>query len=83
MKIYNDITDLYEFTPWSGAKENYNRIIKSANAYHFINDLEEIYPEGISDTQLNDILWFDDEFCFQYIENEYLTAEEIEIKNNY
>lgn len=83
MKIYDDLTSLREFTPWSGAVSNYNRILKSDNEFSFMTDLEDIYPEGISDTQLNDILWFEDEFCYQYIDNEFLTADEIEIKNNY
>lgn len=27
--------------------------------------IEELYPDGIDETQLNDILWFDSEWVFE------------------
>lgn len=70
-----------EFKPWGDAQKNYNRIIKSGNEYKFISDLENSYPDGISETTLNVILWDENALCFQYIDNEFLTADEIKIKN--
>lgn len=31
----------------------------------FVSLIEELYPEGIDRTSLNDILWFDDEWVFE------------------
>lgn len=84
MKLINEIESLQtEFTCWSGAQYNYNLICKSNRDCDFIANLEEIYPEGLTDTELNDILWFDDEFCYQFINDEFLNDEELEIKRNY
>lgn len=83
MKITNEISTLQEFTPWSGATYNYNLIIQSGNDEAFIEYLEITYPEGIDETMLNDILWFEDSYCYQFINDDLLTPEELEIKKEY
>lgn len=83
MIIRDEIFSLTEHEAWSGAKWNYDHIIMSGKAEEFIFQLEDIYPDGITSTFLNDILWFDDEFCYQFINDEYLTEDEIEIKKSY
>ena len=51
-------THLSGFTPWSGAKETMAELtFKQVDA---LNDIiEELYPDGIDETELNDILWFE------------------------
>ena len=29
MKVYKEITSLYDFKPWSGAVETYNKLLKA------------------------------------------------------
>ena len=53
------ITDFSSYKPWSGAVDTYE-LIKDANKLDDLEAyLEDCYPDGITETQLNDILWFD------------------------
>ena len=67
MKIYDDIYDLSEFEPWSGAVDTYNKIIEAGKGEEFISHLDDIYPDGVSHTQLNDILLFESEWCYSLV----------------
>ena len=53
---------LLDFEAWSGAVETQKRIIEAGLEEEFENLINECYPEGITSTQLNDILWFDSEW---------------------
>lgn len=58
MKIY---IGLEQFKPWSGAIETWRRIKNENLLGQFESILDDIYPDGLSDTELNDLLWFEDE----------------------
>lgn len=57
--------NLSEFNAWSGARGNLDIIIEEGKAEELEGILEELYPEGMTATELNDILWFDDEWLFE------------------
>ena len=58
IKIVEEIS-IDEFEPWGGAMETLEKI-KQANACDVLEDLiADCYPDGLSSTKLNDILWFD------------------------
>ena len=61
MKLYTE-TDLHGFTAWSGAVEMQNKILAEGKADDFEALIDELYPDGLSETALNDILWFEDEW---------------------
>lgn len=65
MKTYNENTTLVNFEAWSGAVNTKDRIINEGKAEDFDNLIEELYPDGLSETQLNDILWFDEDWIFE------------------
>ena len=67
MKIKFDIEDLSDFEAWSGALRTKNRICDAGKGEEFIIAMEDEYPDGISDTELNDLLCFDDEFCLHLV----------------
>lgn len=75
-----ELANIYK--PWGSANYNYQKIIESKNLDWFFSELEDIFP-SIEITQLNDILWFNDNFCFQFINDELLNEEELQIKYNY
>ena len=52
-------TNLRNFEAWGGAIETKNLILDAEMEEEFEELIEEIYPDGLSDTKLNDILWFD------------------------
>lgn len=60
MRIYSEV-DIDEFEFWEGGKcvadsfsEDDLEVIQ--------NKLEELYPDGMSDTELNDLFWHDEDF---------------------
>ena len=64
MKVINEI-GLEEFEAWCGAVTTKREIIKAGKAEEFENLIEETYPEGLTSTELNDILWFDYDWIFE------------------
>lgn len=64
MKIYTE-QELNNFQPWSGAIITYNRVAEAEKLDELECILEEIYPEGMSETQLNDLFWFDDNWIYE------------------
>ena len=63
MKITSEL-DLTNFEFWSGAKEhNFNKL--ELIELEFI--LSDIYGGEISETKLNDIFWFEEEFLCELL----------------
>ena len=84
--------DLNSFQAWSGAKDTLDRIQREGKCAELENVLEELYPDGMTETELNDLLWFDSESVYEWlgirseeqIEKEIKEAEEelAEIQSN-
>ena len=66
MKITSEIS-LKNFKAWSGAKDTLNKLIELDKCDELEFILDDLYPDGLSDTQLNDILWFDDEWVYEIL----------------
>ena len=64
MKIVSEIS-LERFEAWSGGKSTLDRIISEGAADVLEMALEAEYPDGMTDTQLNDLLWFEPDYCYQ------------------
>ena len=58
-------TNLRNFETWSGATETKNLILDKGLEEEFEGLIEELYPNGLSDTELNDILWFDADWILE------------------
>jgi len=78
MKTFNENTTLRNFDAWSGATSTKEQIIAAGEADNFDNLIEELYPDGLSETALNDLLWFDSEWLFQQLGIEEESEEESE-----
>lgn len=65
MKLYREFSEGY--TPWSGAKETYQRIQDAGKWDTLEAVLEDIYPDGMTETELNDLLWFEPETVFEWL----------------
>lgn len=50
-----------KFEPWAGAIDTYETIIENNCLSAFEAMVEEAFPEGIEETALNDLLWFEPE----------------------
>lgn len=56
-----------KYTPWFGAIDTYKTIEEWDKVEEFEELIEELYPDGIDETALNDILWFEDEWLFEQL----------------
>ena len=59
--------DLNRFEAWSGAKETLERIQHEGKCAELENILEELYPDGMTETELNDLLWFESETVYEWL----------------
>lgn len=66
MKIYSEI-NLSSFQAWSGAVNTLDRIISEGKCDDLEAILEDLYPEGMDETELNDLLWFEPEEVFRWL----------------
>lgn len=67
MKTFNENVTLVNFNAWSGAVETKERIINEGKAEQFDSLIEELYPDGLSETALNDLLWFEEDWVFEML----------------
>ncbi len=67
MVIKTDLTDLQDFEAWSGAEDTKNEICNAGKGEQFITELEQVYMEGMTDSELNDLLWFDPDWCLHLV----------------
>ena len=69
MKIYKD-ESLRGFEFWSGAENTAQRIWEEQGSEGFDQleaILEDLYPDGIDETDLNDLLWFDADTVYEWL----------------
>ena len=59
MKLIMDFSD---YQPWLGARDTYALIDYHNKLERLDNLISECYPDGLTETELNDILWFDSEW---------------------
>tara|TARA_R110002050_G_scaffold49191_4_gene114477 strand:- start:11953 stop:12186 length:234 start_codon:yes stop_codon:yes gene_type:complete len=65
MKVSKEL-NLREFEFWSGAKYFANRL-----SYKELDQLEhcieDLYPDGATETEINDLFWFEDDMLCEWI----------------
>ena len=71
MKIYDEL-NLSEINTWGGATEVKNIIMNEELEEDFNNLIDELFPNGLSITELNDLLSFDYEYIFNCLGIEYI-----------
>ena len=80
MKIYTE-KNLAYFEWWSGAKDTAETIeekLREIGWEQLEAILEDQYPDGIDETALNDLLWFEPELIFEWLGIEEEEEEEEE-----
>ena len=66
MKIITE-SHVRNFTPWSGAKDTFAQIEDADKMDALESTLEDLYPDGMTDTELNDLLWFESDTVFEWL----------------
>lgn len=65
MKIYTE-TSLRNFEFWAGARDRAKYLTDSElDQIEFI--LEELYPDGVDETTVNDIFWFEEDTIAEWL----------------
>lgn len=65
MRITNNTETLLTFDAWSGAVETKETIIENRKSQQFDQLIEDMFPDGLTDTELNDILWFETDWVYK------------------
>ena len=66
MRIYSE-TSLENFEAWSGAVDTLDRVREAGKCDELESILEDLYPDGMSKTELNDLLWFEPETVYEWL----------------
>ena len=67
MKIISEL-NLTSFDFWAGAKDH---SFTYSELKEFEYHLEDIYPNGMTETDINDLFWFEDEFICECLGIDY------------
>ena len=66
MKITSEDKRLRDFDFWSGAKDTVDYL--TSDELDTIEDiLEDAYPDGMTETQVNDLFWFDTDVIAEWL----------------
>jgi hypothetical protein len=77
------LSNLNEFSPWSGAVSTWELIVEADKVEALDFMLEDLYPEGITSTELNDLLWFESSWVLDMLsidENKLEVEEDEELE---
>lgn len=67
MIIKKEIDDLADFEAWGGATDTQDKIVEADLGIDFMTALDDSYPDGMTSTELNDLLWFNEEWCYELV----------------
>ena len=66
MKVYKEVYDADDLEFWSGAKDTV-KYLTDDEIRTVIEYLEDIYPDGMSETEINDFFWFEDDTIAEWL----------------
>ena len=66
MKVYKDMS-ITDFDAWGGAVSVKDKIVEAGKEKAFDELIEELCPDGIDATKLNEILLFEYEYVFEAV----------------
>ena len=69
LTIKKEICNHYELADnlWSQGYRNYCDFIDMGYGEELMNLLEEVFPDGATDTEINDFLWFEYDYICEYL----------------
>ena len=65
--VKTELDSIRDFDAWSGAKDTLENIIAAGKIDELDSLAEEYFPDGCTDTELNDWLWFDSDSIYEYL----------------
>ncbi len=61
------LADINDYKPWLGAVDLWDEIVDADKVEELEFALEDLYPDGLTITELNDLLWFEQDFIREQI----------------
>lgn len=74
MKVYKEVNSYSDFDFWSGARDTV-KYLTADEIEEIFSMLEDAYPEGMEETEVNDFFWFEDDTIAEWLG--YSSFEEI------
>ena len=65
MKIYRECS-LTDFEPWSGGADRY-KVLTYEQLKQLEPILEDLFPDGASETEINDLFWFEEDYIAELL----------------
>ena len=66
MKVYKEVCGAGDFEFWAGAKDTV-KYLSDDEIETIFSILEDAYSEGVSETELNDFFWFEDDTIAEWL----------------
>lgn len=66
MKVYKEVNSYSDFDFWSGARDTV-KYLTADEIEEIFSMLEDTYPEGMEETELNDFFWFEDDTIAEWL----------------
>ena len=68
ISIIKDVNFYLRDELWSGALNTFDVIVENNKSQELMYLLEELYPEPVEITTINDLLWFDNDFIYKQLD---------------
>ncbi len=65
MIINREVTSIHDVETWSGASTTVATVCEAGKEEELMFLLEDMFPNGASDVEINDFLWFDSDFIYR------------------
>lgn len=66
MKVIKEVCSSYDFDFWSGARDTV-KYLSDDEVKTIFSMLEEIEPDGMDETAVNDFFWFEDDTIAEWL----------------
>lgn len=64
---FSQLDSVYYFEPWEGAVHTYEKIKDAHKLAELESLVDELYPEGLTVQDFNDLLWFEDDWVLSML----------------
>lgn len=67
MKVISEMS-VADFAAWGGAEDTVSRIVEFEKSYLFDDIIKELYPLGIDEVDLNDLLRYSSDWIYEMLD---------------
>ena len=67
MKVIKEVYRFNDFDFWSGAEDTAQTLEDNGDFETVMDMLDDEYPDGMTETELNDLFWFENDFIAELL----------------